>query len=143
MDYLASLIGVDLPEGNFETVAGYCISKFGRIPSVGEAVVVQFDLDAWEHEGDLPAEHVQPMYRILVTDADARKLYDRCAMPQVKSLRMQRMQPEVVEKDADLVTAETDKNADVKRWMQAMKSRTKGQSGASPSSGNIAESIST
>mmetsp|Transcript_13899 Transcript_13899/g.50626 ORF Transcript_13899/g.50626 Transcript_13899/m.50626 type:complete len:620 (+) Transcript_13899:259-2118(+) len=74
MDYLASLIGVDLPEGNFETVAGYCISKFGRIPSVGEAVVVQFDLDAWEHEGDLPAEHVQPMYRILVTDADARKV---------------------------------------------------------------------
>ena len=138
MDYLTNLIGVKMPEGSFETIAGYCISKFGRIPSMGEAIVVVFDVEEYDWQGgEDETEKTKPMYRILVTDADSRK---------VRALRLQLMQPEVMEKDSSLVAVDSDKNADVSRWIQAMKSRVKDQpssSSPSTSSGQNSDSMTT
>lgn len=37
-DRMGDLIGVELPEGDYETVAGFVIDRLGRIPAVGEHV---------------------------------------------------------------------------------------------------------
>ena len=42
LDEVADATGLELPEGDYETVAGYVIDRLGRIPSTGAAV---------EHEG--------------------------------------------------------------------------------------------
>jgi CBS domain containing-hemolysin-like protein len=38
IEEVADVIGVELPEGNYETVAGYILSLIGRIPEAGEIV---------------------------------------------------------------------------------------------------------
>ncbi len=38
-EHLEEAVGLELPEGDFETVAGFMLAKLGRIPSVGERVV--------------------------------------------------------------------------------------------------------
>jgi CBS domain containing-hemolysin-like protein len=40
-DELATQIGLNLPEGDYETVAGFVISKLGRLPAVGD--MIRFD----------------------------------------------------------------------------------------------------
>jgi magnesium and cobalt exporter, CNNM family len=40
LDEFAEETGVDLPEGPYETVAGYVLSALGRLPSVGDTVEV-------------------------------------------------------------------------------------------------------
>jgi putative hemolysin len=40
LDEFADETGVDLPEGPYETVAGYVLSALGRLPSVGDTVEV-------------------------------------------------------------------------------------------------------
>ena len=40
LDEFAEQTGVDLPEGPYETVAGYVLSALGRLPSVGDTVEV-------------------------------------------------------------------------------------------------------
>ena len=45
-DRLADLLDVELPEGDYETVAGYLLAELGRIPEVGETVAH----DGWELE---------------------------------------------------------------------------------------------
>lgn len=39
-DEVADLCGLDLPDGQYETVAGFVLDRLGRIPTVGEHVVV-------------------------------------------------------------------------------------------------------
>jgi CBS domain containing-hemolysin-like protein len=46
IDRLADLLGCDLPEGEYETVAGYVLDQLGRIPEGGEVV----GHDGWELE---------------------------------------------------------------------------------------------
>jgi CBS domain containing-hemolysin-like protein len=43
-DRVGDLVGVELPEGEYETVAGYVIDRLGHIPDVGESV----EHDGWE-----------------------------------------------------------------------------------------------
>jgi CBS domain containing-hemolysin-like protein len=42
-DRLQTDLGIDVPDGEFETVAGFCIAWLGRIPEPGEA----FEHDGW------------------------------------------------------------------------------------------------
>ena len=44
MDRLKDLVGLELPEGEYETVAGYVLDQLGRIPDGGEVVAH----DGWE-----------------------------------------------------------------------------------------------
>jgi CBS domain containing-hemolysin-like protein len=39
LDEVADLTGLELPEGEYETVAGFVLDRLGHIPTVGEAVV--------------------------------------------------------------------------------------------------------
>jgi CBS domain containing-hemolysin-like protein len=39
-----ALFGVELPEGEYETVAGYVLDRLGHIPEPGERV----ELEGWE-----------------------------------------------------------------------------------------------
>lgn len=40
IDEVIELTGVDLPEGDYDTVAGFILNELGHIPEVGESVVV-------------------------------------------------------------------------------------------------------
>ena len=42
IDEVVDLIGVELPEGDYDTVAGYMVTELGRIPKNGEHPVVVF-----------------------------------------------------------------------------------------------------
>jgi CBS domain containing-hemolysin-like protein len=44
LDRVAELFGVELPEGEYETVAGFVLDRLGHIPEPGERVAV----DGWE-----------------------------------------------------------------------------------------------
>jgi putative hemolysin len=55
LDEFAEQTGVDLPEGPYETVAGYVLAALGRLPSVGDSVEVAGR-------------------RITVTEMDARRI---------------------------------------------------------------------
>ncbi len=43
-DRVGDLVGVEVPEGDYETVAGFVIQRLGHIPSAGE----QLEHDGWE-----------------------------------------------------------------------------------------------
>ncbi len=45
-DEVADATGCALPEGGYETLAGYLLARFGRIPAVADAV----ELDGWRFE---------------------------------------------------------------------------------------------
>jgi putative hemolysin len=55
LDEFAEQTGVSLPEGPYETVAGYVLAALGRLPAVGDAVVVNG-------------------HRLTVTEMDARRI---------------------------------------------------------------------
>jgi putative hemolysin len=55
LDDFAEETGVELPDGPYETVAGYLASALGRVPGVGDSVVV----------GD---------HELLVTELDGRRV---------------------------------------------------------------------
>jgi CBS domain containing-hemolysin-like protein len=44
LDRVEALFGVELPEGEYETVAGYVLDRLGHIPEPGERV----ELEGWE-----------------------------------------------------------------------------------------------
>jgi CBS domain containing-hemolysin-like protein len=46
LDQVAELSGLELPDGDFETVAGFVLQRLGRIPAAGDALVH----DEWEIE---------------------------------------------------------------------------------------------
>ena len=54
---MAGAIELALPEGDYETVAGYLIDRLGRIPAVGAAVQVDgFELVAHRVDGHRVAQ---------------------------------------------------------------------------------------
>jgi len=55
LDEFAEQTGVGLPEGPYETVAGYVLAKLGQLPVVGDAVEVNG-------------------HRLTVTEMDARRI---------------------------------------------------------------------
>jgi putative hemolysin len=55
LDEFAEQTGVILPEGPYETVAGYVLAALGRLPAVGDTVVVN-------------------SHRLTVTEMDARRI---------------------------------------------------------------------
>ena len=42
LDEVSDLVGVTLPEGDYDTVAGFLVEQLGRIPQPGEHPVVTF-----------------------------------------------------------------------------------------------------
>lgn len=54
-DRLSSDLGIEVPDGEFETVAGFCLAQLGRIPEPGEV---------FEHEG----------WRFTVTAVDGHRI---------------------------------------------------------------------
>ncbi|WP_349826946.1 hemolysin family protein [Brevibacterium litoralis] len=57
VDELSRLIGHDLPEDDYETVAGLTIAHHGALPAVGEHVYVPVPLDPAEIVEDEPEHH--------------------------------------------------------------------------------------
>ena len=43
LDEVSDLVGVSLPEGDYDTVAGFLMERLGRIPQQGEHPVVTFE----------------------------------------------------------------------------------------------------
>jgi len=64
LDDFADETGIELPEGPYETVAGYVMSVLGRLPRVGDVVEAGV---AVEGNGHLPA-------RLRVTEVDGRRV---------------------------------------------------------------------
>lgn len=54
LDELSRVIGHDLPEGDYETLAGLLIAEFGGLPGVGDAVSVDLGVEAAELIADHP-----------------------------------------------------------------------------------------
>jgi CBS domain containing-hemolysin-like protein len=62
LDEVDDLTGLELPEGEYETVAGFVLDRLGHIPTVGEAVV-------------------QGEWRIEVTTMDRRRIAEVRLLP--------------------------------------------------------------
>lgn len=43
IEELGELLGIDLPEGDYDTVAGFILDRLGRIPEEGEQPTVEYD----------------------------------------------------------------------------------------------------
>jgi len=41
LDDFTEVTGVDLPEGPYETVAGYVLAELGRLPEIGDQILVE------------------------------------------------------------------------------------------------------
>ncbi|MDO3402171.1 hemolysin family protein [Mycolicibacterium neoaurum] len=54
LDELSRVIGHDLPEGDYETLAGLLIAEFGGLPGVGDAVSVDLGVEPAELVADHP-----------------------------------------------------------------------------------------
>lgn len=48
LDEVSRAVGHDLPEGDYETLAGLVIAEFGGLPSVGDSVTVELGIDPAE-----------------------------------------------------------------------------------------------
>lgn len=70
LEEFAQRTGVTLPEGPYETVAGFVLARLGRIPVAGEAVEVE--QDDLEHDEDAPAG--RRVARLVVRDVDRRRI---------------------------------------------------------------------
>jgi putative hemolysin len=52
LDEVASLTGLELPEGPYETIGGFLMAELGRLPQLGDAVTVQgFRIEITEVDG--------------------------------------------------------------------------------------------
>ena len=70
-DRLAALLDCELPEGEYETVAGFLLDQLGRIPEGGETVTH----DGWELQ-------VQAVDEVRITDVVLRRLPDAVPPPE-------------------------------------------------------------
>ncbi len=69
LEDFAETTGVVLPDGHYETAAGYLVASLGRLPEVGDAVVLAGDAEDDEREDrDLRA------VRLTVTKVDGRRV---------------------------------------------------------------------
>ena len=70
LDEVSRIIGYELPEGDYETIAGLVITTFEGLPAVGDSVVIPLDPDP----ADLATgEEVTPLeVRALVREIDKR-----------------------------------------------------------------------
>ncbi len=58
LDEVARTLGRELPQGDYETIAGLVIAEFGGLPAVGDSVEIQLDPDPAElAHGDEPPGH--------------------------------------------------------------------------------------
>jgi len=65
-DDIKELTGIDLPEGHFNTLAGFIIGQLGRIPEVGEGV------EALDHRFTVTEMDGRRAARIRITPIDAQ-----------------------------------------------------------------------
>ncbi|MBT0995658.1 hemolysin family protein [Cellulomonas sp. DKR-3] len=70
LEEFAQRTGVTLPDGPYETVAGFVLARLGHIPVTGEAVDVEPADGA--HDGSVPSG--APVARIVVRDVDRRRI---------------------------------------------------------------------
>ncbi|QCB94413.1 hemolysin family protein [Cellulomonas shaoxiangyii] len=71
LEDFAERTGVTLPEGAYETVAGYVLAELGRIPVVGESVEVR-DAGTGERNADDAAASART--RLVVVEVDRRRI---------------------------------------------------------------------
>jgi putative hemolysin len=67
LEEFADRTGILLPEGAFDTVAGYFVAQLGRVPELGDSIDVVTDT---ESEGD---DRPQVRLELRVTDLDGRR----------------------------------------------------------------------
>ncbi|MFC8193084.1 hemolysin family protein [Cellulomonas sp. NPDC057328] len=69
LEEFADRTGVTLPEGAYETVAGYVLAELGRIPDAGASVPVREVAGERRDEGAAPERH-----RLVVVEVDRRRI---------------------------------------------------------------------
>ena len=62
--------GYVIPEGPYDTVAGYFMTQLGRVPEMGDAITVDLDRDR-QADSTLPE---QRRYRLTVNEVDGRRV---------------------------------------------------------------------
>ena len=70
VDEAERTIGVDLPRGDYETIAGMLIAHFGRLPEVGTTITMRLDPDP----EDL-VKHDEPLIRVIEAQVLAVERY--------------------------------------------------------------------
>lgn len=72
LEEFADETGYELPEGPYDTVAGYLLAQFGRIPSMGDQITVALApaLELGESSGD----GERALVRFTVTEMDERRI---------------------------------------------------------------------
>jgi putative hemolysin len=70
--------GIELPDGPYETAAGFVVAQLGRLPALGDEVVVAFDTVPGLHGGgsedDEDVEREVHRYQLRVAEMDGRRI---------------------------------------------------------------------
>lgn len=71
LEDFAERFGYVLPEGPYDTVAGYFMAQLGQLPQVGDSITVELDRAVGPHLAELPQ---RARVRFEVTDLDGRRV---------------------------------------------------------------------
>jgi putative hemolysin len=70
--------GIELPDGPYETAAGFIVAELGRLPRLGDEVVVAFDVlpghGVEDENDDGDVEREIHRYQLLVAEMDGRRI---------------------------------------------------------------------
>jgi len=69
LEEFAERTGVDLPEGHYDTVAGYFVAELGRIPELADAIDVEIPTGRESDDGSVSATRLE----MRVTELDGRR----------------------------------------------------------------------
>lgn len=73
LEEFADNVGLVLPEGPYDTLAGYFMAQTGQVPSKGERIEVHLDPVGFVPEEDDDSSAAEPNVELTVTEVDGRR----------------------------------------------------------------------
>jgi putative hemolysin len=73
LDDFAERTGIRLPEGHYDTAAGFFVAQLGRIPEADDSIEIRIPADPEQHDRDDSEEPAELQLEMRVTELDGRR----------------------------------------------------------------------